>query len=529
MAKPNPFSPRRWMAMLTLVIAAAGLGGCGDTPWGGKTLKVIAGSEVKDIEFLLPQLEKETGIRLEFTHIGTLDGAEMILSGRSDHDLGWFSHAKYLTLAQTDRKRIHAQEKIMLSPVVLAVWRGKAKEWGWLDNPNVSWSDIAAKASAGELRYAMTDPTASNTGFSAVIGVNAALGGGDAIAEGDIDMEKSKGFFKAQKMTAGSSGWLADSFVREQNSLDGIINYESVLMKLNADKRLKEPLHIVYPKDGIITADYPLLLLDPEQREAFDQVVAFFKTPEVQKKIMQQTRRRPVVAKVRPDAGFPNQLLIELPFPSTIDTVNRMLFSWLDESRSPSHSFFVLDVSGSMSGQRLNDLKQAVINLTGLDQSVTGRFARFRAREKVTIITFSNVVRGTNHFEIDDKGEASADMTRIRQTINNLKADGGTAVYTALKHAYFLAAEARANEPDRFYSVVLMSDGMSNNGITLQEFIAEYRRLGDIAEGIRTFPILFGESEDSLMRQLAEATGGRLFNARDHSLAAVFKKIRGYQ
>ena len=45
----------------------------------------------------------------------------------------------------------------------------------------------------------------------------------------------------------------------------------------------------------------------------------------------------------------------------------------------------------------------------------------------------------------------------------------------------------------------------------------------------RVFPVLFGEGDVKVMKRLAEATGGRVFDGRSGSLSQVFKVIRGYQ
>ena len=42
------------------------------------TLKVIAGSELKDIEPMLDTIKNKTGVQLQMEYIGTLDGAEKI-------------------------------------------------------------------------------------------------------------------------------------------------------------------------------------------------------------------------------------------------------------------------------------------------------------------------------------------------------------------------------------------------------------------------------------------------------------------
>jgi Ca-activated chloride channel family protein len=491
-------------------------------------LTVLAGSELKDLEPMLGQIQKDTGIHLVMKYTGTLDGAEKIMSGEQV-DFAWFSHAKYLNLIQGSQSKVLAQESIMLSPVVLGVKESKAKAWGWVDNQNLTWSDVTNKAGSGELRFAMTNPAFSNSGFSALVGVAAALSGkSDALQIEDVNRVSPtlKTFFKGQALTAGSSGWLADQYVQEQDRLDGMINYESVLLALNKSGKLKEPFYLIYPKEGIITADYPLLLINPNQRDAYNKLVEYLRKPDVQTQIMTSTLRRPANPQVALTQDFPNRLLVELPFPSSQAVVDRLLFSYLDEQIKPSHTYYVLDISGSMEGSRLDSLKKAMDNLSGMDTSLTGQFARFRDREKVTIIPFNSQIQGVSDFEINVNQPET--LKAVRDYTDSLKAAGNTAIFSALQQAYRQAVQDRQKEPDRNYSIVLMSDGENNSGISMGDFDAFYQNTSGV-EDIRTFTILFGEANQSTMQAIANATGGQMFDASHDPLPAIFKEIRGYQ
>lgn len=517
---------RNTFILIITAFALAILAGCGSS---SNKIKVLAGSELKDLEPMLDQIRKETGISLEMEYIGTLDGAEELMAG-ANVDLAWFSHGKYITLLQGPQGRLVAQEKIMLSPVVLGVKQSKAQDWGWVDNPDLTWRDIAEKASNGELRYAMTNPASSNSGFTSLVGVAAALSGNaDALTIEDIDNEALQAFFKGQVLTAGSSGWLAESYVREQDKLDGIINYESVLLQLDESGQLREPLYLVYPQEGIITADYPLMLINSDKREDYDTLVAYLRSPEFQKELMERTLRRPVIPQVQLSSKFPDQLLVELPFPNSLEVIDQLIFAYLDEQRIPSHAIFVLDVSGSMKGERLDDLKNALTNLTGLDTSLTGRFARFRNRERITMLAFSNNVHDLQTFHIDEQTSQSTDMQEIRSYVESLEADGGTAIFTALDFAYRFAVEAHKQDPDRYYSIVLMSDGENTDGISQGQFLGAYKGLPEEIRDIKTFTILFGKADRETMESIAETTGGRMFDAQSESLNIIFKQIRGYQ
>lgn len=524
MKKYSFIRSRLWLPLLALLMVGL-LSACG----GGETLTVLAGSELRDLEPLFDQIERNTDVKLEMKYIGTLDGAEALMAGEAT-DLAWFSHGKYITLLQGTSNRVAAQEKIMLSPVVMGVKTSKAQAFGWVDNANVTWRDVAAKAESGELRFAMTNPASSNSGFTALVGVAAAFaGGGDALQVEQIDDAAMKALFKGQTLTAGSSGWLAESYVREQATIDGMINYESVLLALNAGNELNEKLTLIYPKEGIITADYPLMLINADKREAYDKLVAYLRTPEFQQEIMERTLRRPVIPSVKLSSQFTSQLLIELPFPNNAQVIDSLLFAYLDEQRVPAHAFFVLDVSGSMEGDRLAQLKESLVNLTGIDQSLTGQFSRFRSRERITMIPFSSGVVDRRDFEINATDSQGQEMTAIRAYAEGLIANGGTAIFSSLSEAYAQVAAAQQQDPDRYYSIVLMSDGENTEGAELSDFLNYYQSLPAQVRGVRTFTILFGDSSVAEMEGIANATGGRVFDANEASLSSIFKQIRGYQ
>jgi Ca-activated chloride channel homolog len=512
-----------------LCVGSACSTGTPGTSGSGTILNVLAGSELKDIEPLLPDLEKATGYHLKLNYVGSLDGAQRIVGGDRS-ELAWFSSANYLSLLQGGSGRIVAKQPIMLSPVVMGVKDSTAQRFGWAGNPNVTWADIAARARAGQLKFGMTNPTASNSGFVALVGVAEAFAqSGTALDTGTINTAALKDFFAGQALTAGSSGFLADSYVRAQDTLDGLINYESVLLSLDRGSQLHDKLDLIYPKDGIATADYPLVLLDRGQRDAYDRIVAWLRRPDIQTRIMQTTNRRPSLPEVKPDSRFPSQVLVELPFPGTIAVVNQLLSVYLDQARPPAHAIFVLDTSGSMDGARIDGLKAAMTSLTGADTSATGQFTRFRAREEITIILFNDHVYDKRDFTVADVSASSPDLAAIRSYVSSFQAGGGTAIYDSVYTAYQVAAAGIRQEPNRLYSIVLMTDGESNVGRDGPRFLSDYNRLPPEVRAVKTFAVLFGEASPQQLQQVASTTGGAVFDARSSSLSQVFKEIRGYQ
>ncbi len=515
------------LAALVLAGACTGAGPAVDT---SHTLTVLAGSELKDLEPILPDIKKATGYQLSLKYTGSLDGAEAIVDGSDHSDMAWFSSGNYLTLLQGKSGKITAQQPIMLSPVVIGVKHSVAQSLGWSGSTKVTWADIANAAKAGQFHFAMTNPAASNSGFVALVGVASAFAGtGGVVDSSSIKVDRLKDFFSGQTLTAGSSGFLADTYVRRQDTIDGMINYESVLLSLNAGGKLHEPLDLIYPKDGIITANYPLMLLNASKRDAYDKVVSYLKSAEAQRRIMTQTGRRPSIPDVQPDSRFSTQLLVELPFPSNLDVIDNLILAYLDQIRPPAHTYFVLDISGSMDGDRLNAVKKTFDNLTGADQSITGRFARLRSREEITIIPFNGQVVDDRSFSINDVSASSPDLAAVRRYVDGLRANDSTAIYDALIRAYQDAAAAKAGEPDRFYSVVLMTDGENNSGNDANGFERFYNSQSTDVKAIPTFAIIFGEASPQELNDIASLTGGQTFDSRNVSLPSVFKVIRGYQ
>jgi Ca-activated chloride channel family protein len=182
-----------------------------------------------------------------------------------------------------------------------------------------------------------------------------------------------------------------------------------------------------------------------------------------------------------------------------------------------------------MQGQRIADLRRALNNLTGLDRSLTGQFARFRNRETVIMLPFDHQPKQATRFDIRETGTDSGQMQAMRSYIGGLAVDGGTAIYDALLKALELAAGGRGEDPGRFYSIVLLTDGDNQQGMEFDEFERRYRAMGGGGAGVPVFPILFGDSNVAEMEGLGRLTGGRTFDANKHSLALVFKQIRGYQ
>ncbi len=542
----EPLAARTWRRVVVCFIVCACVGllwGCSQGPSSSGAqiadatpsaapeqtpdLRILAGSELKELEPEIVSAARSANLTVAVSYAGTLEMVDRI-NQWEPFDAILPPNGAYPSLALT-RKAV-AKEKLFYSRVALGVKESKARALGW-DRAAPNWSEVTQAVKDGKLVYAMTNPTTSNTGMSTLFAVAASTAKKtEDLAASEVDRGALKDFLSGQKLTAGSSGWLADAYVREQDRLDGLVNYEAVLLRLNERPELHEKLTIIYPRDGVISADYPLMLLDPGKRAVYDRLVAVLKGAEFQSHL-ERAYLRPSDPTVRRAPKLSDSTVVELAFPNNLAVIDAVLAAYQAELRRPATSIYLLDVSGSMRGERLASLKAALELLTGVDaRSSTARYARFQNREHVVLIPFSTQPWRPMSFSFDNALEKLKTEEDIRGFVDGLQARGGTAIYDALDLAFQLGHRELADDPRRLVTVVLLTDGMNNRGLAPEEFQARWSGAsGSASEPIRTFPILFGEAGSSELEDIARHTGGRAFDARNTNLRSVFQEIRGYQ
>ena len=504
------------------------------------TLRVLASNELNNMAEVLVKAQEATNVKLDLTYVNTPAGAATVGSGDQQYDAVWFDSNAYVALQPEAKRWVATSTKIMTSPVAFGLEPAVARKLGW-DKKAPTWSDIGRAAGEKKFSYGMSNPATSNPAFAALANVATALADtGTALKAEQIDAVASdlRRFFSAQAITAESAGFLTDRFVEragQRGAPQGLINYESTLIALNQSGRLKKPLTVVIPADGVISADFPMTLLNAvsgEARAGYRAVTDWLRSPPAQQLIMDTTSRRPVISAVKPDQKkFGDQLLVELPFPSKRAVLDRLLTSYLNSTRRLTQSIYVLDLSGSMEGERMEALRRAMISLAGGQGRVkSSGYAVFRARETVTLIGYGDEVLTPRRFTVPAE-DPKKGRARIRAAAGNLDADqGNTATYSALRDAYREADRQVRQNPDAITSIVLMTDGEQNRGIELGPFRTFYNELPSAARAVPTFPVQFGDAPRGELSSIAKLTRGKLFAAEDNTkLANAFRTIRAYQ
>lgn len=129
-----------------------------------------------------------------------------------------------------------------------------------------------------------------------------------------------------------------------------------------------------------------------------------------------------------------------------------------------SSLMLILDISGSMSGSRLDALKTAALEAC---KTALSNFS------EISIITFP----GYNNPLIFDRIDFTEDYKELEQFILNLRAGGQTPMYEAVLDANKYMADNK-NEVSKNQMVILMSDGDANGGMTLDKCFKTISELG---------------------------------------------------
>ena len=499
------------------------------------TLSIVSGSENKTLEPLLQQFSRENNIRVSMQYMGSVDIAHEIAKGaHSAFDAVWPASGLWLSLGDKQGVVKHAQS-VMRSPVVFAVKKSIAEKLGW-DKKDVTVMDILEATERGDIRFAMTSATQSNSGASAFLAFLSAFAGSPEVltAEQLNDpqvADKIKRFLNTVNRSSGSSGWLMEMLRKEYLYYDGMVNYEAMVIELNQQLAPgQEPLYAVYPVDGLSIADSPLGFIDrgdKNKEDAFLKLQEYLLSSSVQDSIQSRGRRTGLVgmqadaAKTgvfNPDWGINIERILNPIRIPAVPVVEEALNLYQTSFRKPSLTAYVLDYSGSMQGEGIEQLKKAMRTL--LDQNIAKQFLLQASPQDVTLVVpFNNQVIDTFQAE----GNAPETLRGLLHKVESLQPGGGTNMYLAAAQA--MKAMKSAAESGKYHaSVIVMSDGVSDGNF--RQFQTMLAGSG-LSRDMPVFTILFGKAKKEQMQALAEGMSGRMFDGRADVVKA-FREAKGY-
>jgi Ca-activated chloride channel family protein len=174
-------------------------------------------------------------------------------------------------------------------------------------------------------------------------------------------------------------------------------------------------------------------------------------------------------------------------------------------AQMPLNLSLVLDVSGSMGGEKIQRLKDAVGYV--IDLLAPGDF--------LSIVTFNH---NTRTLVESQQAPNPKDKDALKRIVHKLDADGGTQMAPALRAG--LAEVRKQRSPERIQRVVVLTDGQTNGE-------ADCRRAADEA-GRAEIPILGlgigADWNEDLLIEIGAKSGGRAdYIAQAHEIGPYFQ------
>ena len=185
-------------------------------------------------------------------------------------------------------------------------------------------------------------------------------------------------------------------------------------------------------------------------------------------------------------------------------TANIGIFQVIPQGGGYVSAGLVMDCSGSMSGQKIEDAKQAAKDF----------IANFKANDRGAILRFSS------NYDVKMLQAFTSDKTLLNSAIDSLSAGGMTALFDAIA----LGVEETAPEVHN-KAVIAFTDGKENDSVN-------YPNLNDLINHIVPFNIpaytigLGSYVDEANLIEIATQTGGQYYFAPDASdLADIYNEI----
>ncbi len=493
--------------------------------YNDEVFSIISSSENKILDSSLREYANSKGYKIKIKYADALEIIDILNDGEK-YDAIFMSNSIWLSKLDSSKVKTSYLRSTSITPVVFGVKDSKAEELG-LKNKKVYTKDILSIIKSGKLKFSMANPLTTNSGISAYLEILSNLAGNpEVLTSKHLKNSKLKSelkeFFNGIMRTSGDENFLETSFIN--GDYDATFTYESSIININKqlESENKETLYAIYPVDGVAISDSPFVYIDNKdenKKEIFNDIQQYLLSNEGQKILLKNGRRTwygGINENAPKDIFNPSwginttEYISPIKYPS-ISVINEALRLYQSELKKPVHVVFCLDYSGSMRGEGIEQLIDAMEYVLRTDDLSVA----FGEKDKIDVIAFSENILGTwsttNGYSKEDL------LTRIKNT----QLDSTTALYLAATTAIDILS--KENTDNYISSVILMTDGRANVG-TFYDFKKVYL---EVNKEIPVYSITFGSADEYELSAISELTNGKVFNGTK-SLSEAFKKVRGY-
>lgn len=492
-----------------------------------KEFRLLASPSTKDFEDDLVAYAKKNGFKLKIDYQNDLDMIRT-LNKNTDYDGVWISNSTWLYMLD-NQYLVTNSKSIAIDPVVIGIKTSKAKQLGFVDK-EIYNRDILNAIKAKKLNYVMTAVTKTNTGATAYLGfLNSLAGSPEVLTESMLDnkslISNMTAFFKGVERVSGDETYLKEMFLN--GKYEAAITYESTLIDINKalEAQEKEELYLIYPKDGVALNDMPFGYVERQQgkEDKFKLLQDYLRSKETRQKMEKQGFRtwyggvkdNASSNSFRTEWGIDTtKYLIPLKYPSK-KVMTKAFTLYADQLRKPANVVFCLDVSGSMYGDGIESLKDAMNYILDYEQA-SKDFIQFTSKDRIRIISFNDAIDNTSELVAGNQSK------NLSSFVNRLNANGGTDIYNASIKAYDMLKGTNVKEATPV--IILMTDGVSED--YNKSRLANKYYLNDSAK-IPIYSITFGSASTSQLEYIAKLTNGKVFDGKA-GLTEAFTEVRSY-
>ena len=492
------------------------------------------------------RLASGKAVRVNALPMGSGECLDEIIADTRHTDLTSPASSAYVELgnaqwrARTGHDLLAHTDSLLLSPVVIGIWKPMAEALGWGQRP-VGWAEILALARDphgwaglhhpewGSFKFGHTHPEYSNSGLIALLAENYAAAGKTSPLTLDEVHNPAEGSFvsgiEAAVVHYGSStGFFGKKIIANgPGYLNAAVLYENMVIEsYNASPPPSLPMVAIYPKEGTFWSDHPVGIVErewvtPERREAARAYIDFLLAPAQQQHALPHGFRPasvdvPVGAPIDAAHGVdPAQPKTTLPVPP-VDVVNAVLAQF-KEVKKPASVTLVLDISGSMNDDRKID------NARAGGQQFVGALGD---RDLLSLLAFNE-----QPFWLAQDTSLAQYRPQVLQTLGGLTAGGGTALYDSILQAYQRTLARQGKEDaNRIAALVVLTDGEDTDSHTKLPALLDAIRFDGERRTVRVFTIAYGRDADTkVLQRIADATQAKSYTGTPENIRSVFRDI----
>jgi Ca-activated chloride channel family protein len=215
--------------------------------------------------------------------------------------------------------------------------------------------------------------------------------------------------------------------------------------------------------------------------------------------------------------------LSPVPWPDADVTIKALnLYQTL--FRKPSITILIVDVSGSMEGRGLTELKNALSHLFDPEYA-SNYFIQPGERDIVAVIPFNDQLPWGKPYVM--QGNNPEKLRELRTSVNSLTAGGATNIYLPVDAGWRFLMSVGNDVKGYLPAMILMTDGDSNRG-SLDWLKSQWQALNPKFAMPPIFSITYGEAKPAQLKALSGFAHGRVFDGNRDGLEKAFREARGY-